>query len=69
MFMFMISILQIIGIFEGYSVREHDVIYRYNTEKAPKALRPNKVICFFVGPVYVFNFLGNLSATQGKIGF
>ena len=65
MFMYMMSILMIIGIFEGYSVRKNDIIYHFNLDKAPKALQPSKVICFFVGPVYFFNFLGNWSVTLG----
>ncbi|KAL5250002.1 hypothetical protein ACHWQZ_G015921 [Mnemiopsis leidyi] len=65
MFMFLMSILMIIGIFEGYSIRKNDIIYHHDLEKAPKALQPSKVICFFVGPVYFFNFIGNWSTTQG----
>ena len=67
MFMFMITILLIVGIFEGYSIRKNDIIYHYDLEKAPKALQPSKVICFFVGPVYFFNFIANWSATQGSL--
>ena len=67
MFMFLMSILMIIGIFEGYSIRKNDIIYHHDLEKAPKALQPSKVICFFVGPVYFFNFIGNWSTTQGEM--
>ena len=36
-------------------------------EFAPKSLEPNKVVCFFVGPVYFFNWVGNWSqSTQGE---
>ncbi|XP_063691715.1 uncharacterized protein LOC134824012 isoform X2 [Bolinopsis microptera] len=63
LFMFVISIIMIIAIFEGNSIRECDV--RFTKVAKHKAIRTPKVFAFFVGPVYFFNFIGNLIATEG----
>ncbi|KAL5246920.1 hypothetical protein ACHWQZ_G018954 [Mnemiopsis leidyi] len=63
LFMFVISLLMITAIYEGISIRDHDV--RYSRIADQETFRPAKVFAFFIGPVYFFNFIGNLNATSG----
>ncbi|KAL5265669.1 hypothetical protein ACHWQZ_G006405 [Mnemiopsis leidyi] len=63
LFMFVVSILMIISIFDGYSIRECDI--RNTVIAKHKSVRAPKVFTFFVGPVYFFNFIGNLIASKG----
>eukprot|EP00116_Pleurobrachia_bachei_P011396 sb/3471658/ len=61
LFMFVITIIMIVGIFEGYSVRENDI--KVSRIAKHKAIRIPKLFAFFIGPVYFFNFMGNFTAS------
>ncbi|KAL5271911.1 hypothetical protein ACHWQZ_G000189 [Mnemiopsis leidyi] len=63
LFMFVISIIMIISIFEGYSIRDNDL--KISEIAKHKAIRTPKVFAFFIGPIYFFNFIGNLIETEG----
>jgi len=67
LFMFIISLISITAIYEGLSIRDNDV--KYSRVATQKTVRPIKIFALFVGPVYFFNFIGNLSDADRGLPF